>query len=55
MSCDEAGAFVLSKDDVVEREEGAIAEYEVFRVPWREEARRLPEAKERALCQKMVL
>jgi len=55
VSCDEAGAFVLKAEDVIEREEATLAEYEVFRTPWREESRRLSEAKERVLCRKLVL
>jgi hypothetical protein len=55
VSCDEAGAFVLKAEDTIERDEATLNEYEVFRIPWRDEAKRLPEAKERALCRKLVL
>ena len=49
VSSDEAGAFVLRAGEVIEREESALFEFEVFRTEWKEEARRVPEARERAI------
>lgn len=55
VSSDTAGTFVLERGDVIERDEAALSEFEVFRIEWKEEGRRLPEARERVLCKKLVI
>jgi hypothetical protein len=53
VSADTARAFVLGRGDVIERDEASLSEYEVFRIEWKEEGRRVPEARERVLCKKI--
>jgi len=54
-SSEDSAGFLLTKDDVIERDEAALSEYEVFRAEWKEEKRRLPEAKERRICRKLLV
>jgi Ca2+-binding EF-hand superfamily protein len=54
-SSEEAAVFVLGKDQIIERDQGAIFQFETFRVEWKEEARRLSESQERRLCKRLLL
>lgn len=55
VSTDAAAPFQLAKGAVIEREEASLNDFELFRAEWIEESRRLPEARERAVCMKLVL
>ena len=54
-SSEEAAVFVLGKDNIIERDQDVLFQFETFRVEWNEEARRLSEHQERKICKRLLL